>query len=83
MQMGQTEAQRGHTAQFVDLRYLLDNTLLKQVEGRTKKKSDNQGNYDNGGLEIKGMFVCLTLTSVASPCLMLLAQVHGSLFVSK
>lgn len=32
-QMGQTETQRGHTAQFVDLCYLLDYTLWKQMVG--------------------------------------------------
>lgn len=44
--MGETEAQRRHTAQFVDLCYLLDNTLFKHV----KKESENPGNYGNVGL---------------------------------
>lgn len=77
--MGETEAERRHTAQFVDLRYLLDNTLSKRV----KKESEHPGNYGHVALGLEGMLVRLTLTSVASPCLMLLAQVHGSLFVSK
>lgn len=33
VEMGEAEAQRRHAAQFVDLCYLLDNTLLQHKEG--------------------------------------------------
>lgn len=36
VEMGQTEAQRGHAAQFVDFSDLLDDALEKQTRGDTE-----------------------------------------------
>lgn len=80
VEVGETEAQRGHTAQFVDFCNLLDDTLPK-TNVTMKKKSMKRRGGNEGTRRLRQ--VRLTLTSVPSPCLMLLAQVHGSLFVSK
>lgn len=56
VQMGQTEAQRGHTAQLVDFCYLLYNTLLKSGRMNKKKVRIREIFGDNAMQE---MFVCV------------------------